>query len=74
MKKFILLFASVLVSACASTNVVSRAVQVRTLQNSGYKVCSSDLDCVVGTYCGFVSVDSVPVCKTGFSDSSDLQR
>lgn len=29
----------------------------------GYQRCSSDIDCPHGTHCGFVDVDTYPVCK-----------
>lgn len=30
---------------------------------TGYQTCHSDLDCPHGTVCGFVGVDTYPVCR-----------
>jgi hypothetical protein len=48
----IILFA--LIAACAPANPTVPANSTR---------CSSDNDCPRGYYCGFVAVDTVPVCK-----------
>jgi len=65
MKRFIIV-CGLLVSAC-NLSVSNAKVP------AGYQTCSSDLDCAKGSYCGFISVDSVAVCKSGESDSQDLQ-
>jgi hypothetical protein len=60
MKFVSLLFISCLLAACCASHPATVP--------QGYMVCHSDHECNLkaGEYCGFVAVDTVPVCRGGW--------
>jgi hypothetical protein len=64
MKKLIVI-GLVLLSGCQAFawKDPTSAGQLALVKN--YQVCSSDLDCPSGMHCGFIAIDTLPVCKGG---------